>query len=499
MSDFLSKFSGSKYDKLLEEDKLLKEEKVEKTRNSKPYLAKEREAPTRPEPSEVTEELSSEPIAAESAPSELSRASRKDPKQGRRDDFVEETEIDPHYKTKRKRKIALISGAAILTFCLIFFIVYQVTHVKLPDFKGKTITEVREWTSENKIELKIEQDYSKTHDVNTIVSQDISAGKKIAKGSELKVVSSLGADPEEVLALPDFSTMSVKESQKWLEDNKADNLKLVQEYNDTVEQGAYIKLDIANSIPASDYKRGDKATLYYSRGQEILEANIDVPDFTGKAKSDVETWAKTNSIDVTYVEKASSTVPNEQVMGQSVAPGQKVAKKSTMEISISAGKGTAVPDFNNITMSQASSVSGLTVLVRQVYSELPYGKLISQSQEAGTELTEKDDQNIEVVYSAGVPYLRDLRGKNESELQHYFYEEFRSKGAEIYYTSYYVDSSEPRGTVIKQSAYETKLPLNYTVNLGISNGVWYTGSSAPANSTTSSGQTDASSVEEGVE
>ncbi len=106
--------------------------------------------------------------------------------------------------------------------------------------------------------------------------------------------------------------------------------------------------------------------------------------------------------------------------------------------------------------------------------------MLSQSQAAGIELTEKDDLNVEVVYSAGTPYIRDLTGKNEGELQEYFYQEFRSKGAEIYFTSYYVNSDQPKGTVVKQSAKETWLPLNYTVEMGISNGAWYTGTPIPA-------------------
>lgn len=183
-------------------------------------------------------------------------------------------------------------------------------------------------------------------------------------------------------------------------------------------------------------------------------------------------------------------------MGQSVAANEKVAKKSKLTVQVSAGKGITVPDFSTLTMTQAASVTGLTVIVRQVYGDSPYGSLISQSQKAGTELTEKDDKNVEVVYSAGSPYIRDLSGKNEGDLQQYFYDEFRSKGAEIYFTSYYVNSDQPKGTVVAQSAKETWLPLAYTVEVGISNGAYFTGTvTPPANKTT---PTDSSTTQEGL-
>lgn len=462
MNDFLSKFSGKNYDKILDDQP----------------LAESQPAPTEKE--EAPRKESSQPTARRRRSD--SSASRS----VRREELAEEMEIDPHYKKNQRKKWAMIASSALLTLVLAAWLIYQFTHVSLPNFVGQPLTDARKWATENQVTIDLKQEYSDTVEVNTVISQDKKAGSKLAKGGTLTVTSSLGADPEEIISLPDFSSMTFSQAQKWIEEHKAENLKLVQEYSDTIEKGQFIKLDIANNIPAEEYKRSNKASLYYSRGKEILEANIEVPNFKDKPKADVESWAKTNSITVTYQDKASSTVATGLVLDQSIEAGQKIAKKSTMTVAISAGKGVTVPNFNHINASQAGSVSGLTVIVRFVYSELPYGHLISQSQEAGTELTEKDDRNVEVVYSAGIPYLRDLRGKNEGDLQQYFYDQFRSKGADIYYTTYYVNSDQAKGTVVQQSVYETELPLSYTVELGISNGAWYSGQTPPSSSDDSS-------------
>ena len=57
----------------------------------------------------------------------------------------------------------------------------------------------------------------------------------------------------------------------------------------------------------------------------------------------------------------------------------------------------------------------------QFTQSLPYGQLISQSETAGTVLTSKDDQGIEVVYSAGQPYIKDYRRSEllEGDLQNF--------------------------------------------------------------------------------
>ncbi|WP_161978726.1 PASTA domain-containing protein [Streptococcus sp. S784/96/1] len=521
MSDFLSKFSGNHYEDLLEEDKKrkvlqkenpesvthetgnvfeklpLSEQKQidgdvfqsvarssEKSRGGTEVFSKVSEVKQK----QIDHFFAHQEEGERERPS-LRRQGREEVITRRRDESHEETEVDPDYQKTKRRKFILIGVSIISCLALGLFLFYQFTHVTVPNFIGKTVTEAREWGNEYGVEIELTQEHSIKYDENIIVSQKVKEGQKVAKGSKLSVVGSLGANPKEILSLPDFSKMTYVDAQKWIEENKAKNLNLIQIYSDTTAKGRFIKLEIANSIPSSDYTRGDKATLTYSRGKEVLEANIEVPDFVGKTKTDVDSWAKTNSIEVTYEEKASSNLAAGTIMGQSVAATQKVAKKSKIIMQVSAGKGIMVPDFSTLTMTQAASVAGLTVIVRQVYGNSPYGALISQSKEAGTELTEKDDKNVEVVYSAGAPYIRDLSGKNEGELQQYFYDEFRSKGAEIYFTSYYVNSDQPKGTVVAQNAKETWLPLAYTVEVGISNGAYFSGTIVPPANTTPEGST----------
>ncbi|MGT2742672.1 PASTA domain-containing protein [Streptococcus plurextorum] len=512
MSDFLSKFSGNNYDELLKDDKEVKQKELPTSTSERSFYQRSerlRQASQAVEDSlALLEETggysSSRRYSAEkqeridqfftSQAEQTDDAETADIKtheneryrSSRREDFHEETEIDPDYQKKKRKRYAMISAGVLGILLAGIFLFYQMTHVTVPNFVGKTVTEARQWGNDNGVEIVLKQEYNLKYDANVIFSQSTKTGKKMSKNDKLEVTGSLGADPEEQLALPDFEKLSYSDASKWIEENKAENLNLTQVYSDTVEKGKFIKLEIANSIPSSDYTRGTKATLTYSRGQEVLEANIEVPDFVNKTKADVESWGKSNGIDVTFEEKASSSIAAGTVLGQSVAAGEKVAKKSKMTVQVSAGKGVTVPDFGTLTMSQASSVSGLSVIVRQVYGDAPYGALISQSQKAGTELTEKDDRNVEVVYSAGSPYIRDLYGKNEGDLQQYFYNEFRSKGAQIYFTSYYVNSDQPKGTVVTQNVKETWLPLNYTVEVGISNGAYFTGTITPQNNSSSS-------------
>src|SRR5699024_7556082 len=140
-----------------------------------------------------------------------------------------------------------------------------------------------------------------------------------------------------------------------------------------------------------EYRRKDSAAVYYSKGEETFEQNITIPDFTGTAKEEVEKWAKTNEIDMTYEEADSDNVEAGLIISQSESPDEKIAKRDKMEVVVSIGKAVVVPIFWGLTPEEASTnYPDLDVTVKQVFhAEVPYGTLIAQSVKADKKLTEK--------------------------------------------------------------------------------------------------------------
>ncbi|MFD1899803.1 PASTA domain-containing protein [Enterococcus termitis] len=96
---------------------------------------------------------------------------------------------------------------------------YQLTHVKVPDFEGKELSEVREWTAENGVKLQVEQKYDFDKEANLVIHQTVK-NKKIKKGKELVVDASLGADPEEQITLPEFKEMKINDAKKWITEKR---------------------------------------------------------------------------------------------------------------------------------------------------------------------------------------------------------------------------------------------------------------------------------------
>ena len=465
MSDFLSKFNKDKYDDLVneKEDKEIKDKKEEKSvKQEKIETQRKQEEQASAAESEETVPERNTPLKSESNSSRSSR----------RQDAEEEVEIDQDYRKKKRRRMWLIISGTVLACVLIFFIYYMLVHVKVENFVDKPVSEARAWASENDVEVELAQEYSMEYDANQIISQSVSPGEKIRKGKTLQLTSSLGADPEEVIPLVDFSEMTHEEAQTWIDENKAENLQMVTEYSDDIEEGGFIQFSIRDSnIDESEYKRKDSAAVYYSKGKEVFEKNINIPDFAGVAKEEVEKWAETNEIEMTYEESDSDTIEAGNIISQSEAPDEKIAKRDKMKVVVSLGEATEVPNFGELTPEEAvANYPDLLVTVKHKFStDVSYGTLISQSVEAGTKLTDKDNKNITVTYSEGSPYLRDFRGQLEGDLPRLFYEEYHSKGADINYIVKYVDSPEVKGTVVDMGVFNEFVRMTYTVEIRISN------------------------------
>ncbi|MFD1899802.1 PASTA domain-containing protein [Enterococcus termitis] len=206
----------------------------------------------------------------------------------------------------------------------------------------------------------------------------------------------------------------------------------------------------------------------------MFEKNISMPDFAGKTKEEATEWAKKNEITLKTEEADSDKIEAGKVISQSVSKETKVAKRDSMTITVSTGKAMIVPDFSQFTAEEAEGkAEGLQVQVKQLYNNtVPYGRFISQSVESGRKFTEKDDKPvIQVVYSSGKPYIKDLRDSTlEGDLQKIFYDEYQSKGANISYQVYYVDSTVTKGTVVKMSNYNEFVPIDSVIQIGISKG-----------------------------
>jgi serine/threonine-protein kinase len=382
-------------------------------------------------------------------------------------------ETDPGYRRKQVRRAIIVVSAIIVLVALAAFIWYLTRLVEVPELVGKPVSTAQTFCRDNGLELEVTEEYHMDVEQGIVVAQEFPAGENTTRGSTFSLTVSKGPNPDEQLTLPDFSTMKRVVAEQWIRDNRADNLRLVQEYSDSVPVSDFLRLEFRGTgVSAENYQRRDYATVYYSRGAEVFEKNITVPDFAGKTRAEVETWAQTNSLVLTVEETDSDTVEAGAVISQSVAAGEKVAKRDAFSITVSLGKPVIVPNFANHTVVTApGAAEQVIVIVKTRFdANVAYGRLISQSVPSGTRLLPSDDHQVTVVYSEGRPFLKDYRGMSEGDLPAAFFNDYVAKGANVTYELRYVDSSEPKGSIVNMSDYSCFIPMSFHVVISVSRG-----------------------------
>ena len=371
---------------------------------------------------------------------------------------------------KKKPRVGLIIAIVLSVLILgtaAFFTYRYFSGAVVKNFVGSNFETAMSWGEENQVTVNKESVFSTQFAENTVISQSAPQGKRLNKGAEISLEISKGPDPEEMIELPNFRDMTTNEITAWIRRASAVNVIVGTEFNDTISAGRFIKIECAVNL--NEYKRKDTLRIYMSKGKEHFLSDITVPDFSGKAKSNAQEFVNEHILDVSYEEEVSDTVPAGCVISQSVAVGTKIAKHSKISFVISQGKSVTVPNFAAMNKEAAAAIASMNVTVETRYHDnVPNGVLISQSIPAG-EVIIGDIAPITVVYSLGRPYLENIVGKREADIEKIF-KAFKAGGANIDYTIQHVDSNMPEGTITGASKLNDYLNLSENVDIYVSKG-----------------------------
>ena len=377
---------------------------------------------------------------------------------------------DKTYDRKKIVRYASIALSVLAVSILALGVYFISNQVQVRDFVGVDISEARTWGIQNRITIDAVEVYSIEYDSDTVISQSKEAGSRVTRGSVISLEVSKGPDMTEALELPDFAAMTTAEVRVWRQEVAALNANVNEEYHESIDAGAHIRYEFTDpTVNRQNYTRADGLLIFMSRGRQVFEANIPVPDFTNRPLQEVQDWACEHNLELEYVEIAHDSIDAGMVADQSKGPDARIAREDSFSVTVSLGPAITVPNFANISFEDAASVRGLEVTVERRYqSRLAFGRLVSQSIAAGTELT-GDGHHIRVVYSRGRPYMENLIGESESVLAERFYA-FTSNGANISYTLRYIDHYQPRGTIVGMSQYATFLSLREHIRIDVSRG-----------------------------
>lgn len=267
---------------------------------------------------------------------------------------------------------------------------------------------------------------------DVVMEQEPKAGTVTQKYSKVYVTLSLGAADTELeeLGLVDTEAESAK---KTLEE-KGFSVEEKSEYSDTIEKGKVIRLS------PEKVKKGDTVTMVLSLGKEPEKAKV--PDLSG----DTEESAKQALTEAGFVpgnvtKEYSDTVPQGQVMKQSVGAATELEKGKSVDFVISEGpKITAVESTqasespsrylasidNNFALANLigpnSGATSITVMIRlrqEVNGQTVYRTLMEPRTVRGDTILPVRFRTIEGAYGVDTGYVEILETDNGQLLQSY--------------------------------------------------------------------------------
>ena len=369
---------------------------------------------------------------------------------------------DNNYSTKMKKRRLWLIGGSISAVLLIGMIFILFALVRVPNFVDTDLSQAKTWAQKNDIHLIVNQEYSTDKDENIIIEQDKTKDQRVFKGSNLILVVSIGADPDEKIAVPNLMYMSVGEINDWIAKNKLDNVEIKGVYSSKQPKDKVVSINyVGDFVNAGNFYRKDGMIINVSKGKASLRKNIEVPDFKTTDVHEVRDWAEENGVTVQYLYSTHPKKEKDGIIKQSIKANTKISRTQNLTVTVSLGRSVRVPDFSAMSQAAASS-SSLNTNVRVRYSNsVAYGKLISQSVAPGRFVT--SSTRVTVTYSEGRPFIDDISGSTKKDVERYFYN-LNQKGAKLSYRFEYTNSGDvPKNRVVRTSIQDNYAKIGQTI------------------------------------
>lgn len=349
-----------------------------------------------------------------------------------------------------------------------------------PDCSKMSREEIEKWFEENgftNVSYAFAEDDSV--EAGSFLKASVEAGTEVKRSDEITITFATGGDSSSAeITVPDFSTYSYKNMQAWGVTNGV-TLKFVNEASSTVAKGAFI----SQSVKAgTTVKAGSTITITLSSGKAL-----DVVNYVGKTRKEADTWISNNGLKAVYHEIYSTSnagviVSQNPSSGTISSGGSVTFEVSVGKVDVTDFTGKTKTDLDNFISAvnaKYNSSAKLSVTYKEVESDKAAGTILSQnvsgSVNPGTAIT------AEVAVGRKVT-VTSYAGKTLDSFRTYL----SSLGLSLGNVSYAYSDSVASGSLISNDTgtYSTGASINCQVSRGAY--TWDPGSAAKAGQSWSS-------------
>lgn len=232
---------------------------------------------------------------------------------------------------KKGLKYLLLGLSCFLVILITVIIIFLNQKITVPSLADKNLTIAEKMLGDCSFKAVVEYEYSDSIRKDYVISQNIPAGDKIKRGSEIQLIVSKG---KEQVVVPDVEGKPFDEAQKALLDMKF-KVKKTEAFSDDFEKG----LIISQSVNGGDsVDKGFELFLTVSKGPDL----VTVPNIEGLSAKEAKEKLLDADLKIKTDIKCSNTVKEGLVISQDVKSGEQISRNSEILVYVSAGVSNTV-------------------------------------------------------------------------------------------------------------------------------------------------------------
>lgn len=301
-------------------------------------------------------------------------------------------EFNEHFSQGSVIRQNYLRGQSVSLDTIIEITVSQGPPITVPDFSDMLKEEISSWAKSNNINIINTDMYSTFFNKGALLSQSITSDSIVKAGTDIVLCYSLGN-----ISVPSFLGKTRSDVLIWQDEInlKEGNLKTVF-YERPGEKGSSGKI-LEQSTIYETVVPGTEIVFYISTGSKII-----VPDFAKMELTQIESYAKANSLNIIYEYTKSDTVPKNYFVSQSPSPSDIIKDNEPILVvlssSVTDSNMVIVPDFYDMRAAAILKWADDNEVKVNLYEEyhqfISSGSVISQSVPAGTGIAKSESFNI---------------------------------------------------------------------------------------------------------
>lgn len=356
------------------------------------------------------------------------------------------------FKDKKTIALMITAGTLILLTAAVvaIFFLFPAKKIEIPDFTNQTKIDVDTWMLDNDVpteQVVFTYEYHEVLSKDAVISQSIQGGESLKKDDVLNIVLSNSYDPTLIVTLPEFKDMKYEEINQWFIDNKFSDVTFEYVPDAKIAKDYFIK----SNIEGTEAHRNDTILISISVGEKSVGIEITMPDFADYTKANIQAWAKTNNMTITFKTESSNKIAKDKVISQSPKAGEKTTTGSKVTVTLSIGKGFEAIKLDGKTKKEVDAwakENGAKVTYQEVYdNKVESGKVVSNKPNSGNVTA---GGTVTVNISIGKPSIDNYTDKSKDSFQTYI-DGLNKKSANIKVATNDVVSDKTPGTILKQT------------------------------------------------